>query len=254
MRLDRSKLSIIGLVVLALLAGALSLAALRLPSPTMTALQQPAVSPTTASTDQASTPVASEPIVTPSSAPSPTATPTTTESPSTDATTVLVIGDRYSLADAPDSWVDAAADELGWKIMNFASRQRGYLSDATDCDVEPCSSFTGTVDAIADRKPDMVITFGGTADGDQDLSEAAAAYFEDLRAALPDAELVAVAPVTTDDEWPYYLTMHARSIRAAVEAVDGTFIDSKRIGLGDGEELSEESQRELAKVIIEALR
>ncbi len=198
--------------------------------------------------------MASEPIVTPSSESSPPATPTKAESPSTDATTLLVVGDRYSLADAPGSWVDAAAGELGWEVINFASPQRGYLSDPADCDVKPCSSFTGTVDAIAAKRPDIVVTFGGTADGDQDLREAAATYFEDLRTALPDAKLVAVAPITTDDEWPYYLTMHARSIRAAVEAVDGTFIDSKRIGLGDGEELSEESQRELAKVIIEALR
>ncbi|MGO1383676.1 MAG: hypothetical protein ACTHU1_02640 [Arachnia sp.] len=102
--------------------------------------------------------------------------------------------------------------------------------------------------------PDVVVTFGGIADGDQDLSDAAGQYFAALRAALPDAELIAISPVTSEEPAPYFLNLHDQTIRAAVEAVGGTFIDVERPGVGDGEQLSAESQGEIADAIIAALQ
>lgn len=253
MRLRSSSLSIVALVVLALLAAGLSLAALTRGS----SVSATPIRSTTAGSEASSAPTTASPSDSESGSspsPVPTASPTETSGAAHAGLKAVVIGDTYSTQGDEDAWVEAATKNLQWELTNLASPGRGYLAKPRECSFEPCGTFAQSIERIAEDSPDVVITFGGTADGDQDLRGAAATYFKDLRAALPDAKLVAIAPITTDDEWPYYLTMHASSIRAAVEAVDGTFINSSRIGLGDGEQLSEESQQELADLVVAALR
>ncbi|MDO5677046.1 MAG: SGNH/GDSL hydrolase family protein [Propionibacteriaceae bacterium] len=165
----------------------------------------------------------------------------------------VVIGDRYSMGDGGQTWVNLIATDLGWEITNLASQGRGYIVRPDSCHFDPCATFEGSIGAVTAAKPDLVVTFGGTADGDQDLRGASAYYFEALRDALPDARLVGISPITTNDEWPHYLTMHANSVKAAVEAVDGIFVDARRVGLGDGETLSAESQQKIADAVIAAL-
>ncbi|MHA6512276.1 hypothetical protein [Tessaracoccus sp. Z1128] len=108
--------------------------------------------------------------------------------------------------------------------------------------------------AIAEAEPDVVVTFGGTSDGDYSLADPATKYFDALRQALPDAELVAISPVTTEGSVPYFLTLHGRTIRAAVEAVDGTFVNVGQPGAGDGETLSGEAQAEIAQKVVDQLQ
>lgn len=166
----------------------------------------------------------------------------------------VIIGDRYSAADAPDLWAEKAGEAIGWESMvNLSATGRGYIQKPDACEMSECANFRGSIDAIAEAGPDVVITFGGTADGDYDLSDAATQYYTALREALPDAELVAVSPVTTESEAAYWLTMHNRTIRSAVEAVGGTFIDVGQPGLGDGDQLSAEAQGEVAQAIIDEL-
>ncbi|WP_176761804.1 SGNH/GDSL hydrolase family protein [Tessaracoccus oleiagri] len=163
-----------------------------------------------------------------------------------------MIGDSFSLGE--EAWVSTAAEELGWgDVVNLASPGRGYLSAPRSCDFEPCSRFGGSVDLIAQAQPELVVTFGGTADGDYALDDAPSDYFAALREALPDAELVAINPVTGDSPAPYWLTLHAKNIRAAVEAVDGTFINVGQPGAGDGDTLTAETQDEIARAVVEAL-
>ena len=114
--------------------------------------------------------------------------------------------------------------------------------------------FVGTVSTIAEAEPDVVVTFGGNADGDYSLADAAGEYFAALRQALPEAAIVALSPVTTEDPAPYFLTLHSRTIRAGVEAVDGTFVDVGQPGVGDGETLSGEAQAEIAQQVIDQLQ
>ena len=103
------------------------------------------------------------------------------------------------------------------------------------------------------EQPDIVVTFGGTADGDYSLRDSSSDYFVALRAALPDAELVAINPVTTGDDAPYWLTLHLQTIQAAVEAVDGTFVDVGQPGVGDGDSLSTEAHAAIAESVTRTL-
>lgn len=257
---NTTKLSVAGVVVLALLAVVLSAAAMLQyrggtaePAPSPRAPSEP-TSPQT----PAATPDATE---TDSPEPSPTETETEIDDPVTESTgqtgeglTVVVIGDSFSVGAESETWIGQASEALGWgNVVNLSSPGRGYSALPRACDFEPCSNFPGSVSAITDADPDVVITFGGVADGDFSITDAAANYFNQLRAALPEAHLVAISPVTTADSAAYWLTMHSRSITDAVESVDGIFIDVGQPGLGDGEVLSQQAHTEIADVVIQEM-
>lgn len=258
------RLSTISLFLLAVLAVALSAAALLStrsvpaePAPQSAApdvapgsTEDTSPNPTTKQTPSAHT-TSVAPSPDPSSEP-PSLEPSESGSPATDGNTVVVIGDSYSIGE--DSWVATAAKELGWReVVNLASPGRGYLTAPRSCEFEPCDRFGGSVETIVGAQPDIVVTMGGTADGDYALEDAPARYFQALREALPDAELVAINPVTGDSPAPYWLTLHAQNIRAAVEAVDGTFVNVGQPGAGDGETLTPETQDEIARAVVDAL-
>lgn len=251
---DTSKLSVVAIVVLALLAVALSGAAL-LSNRSVPA--EPAGTPAGASTPESSDPAGT----TGPDATGPGTTDPGTTQPGEDPATptggtrvVVVIGDSHSVGDPSTTWVGQAATALGWgEVVNLSSPGRGYVATPRSCDFDPCAAFGGSVSAIAEAGPDVVVTFGGTADGDYGLAEAAAAYFEGLREALPEAELVAIAPVTTEETAEYWLTMHAQSIGTAIESVGGTLVNPGQPGLGDGESLSAEAQAEIAAAVVAEL-
>ena len=242
--------SVAGLAVLGLMALVLSGLALNrfrgheaaAPAPAA----PPALSPSASSTGSAEPAVASPP------SPDVSATPSR---PTQGGHTVVVIGDSFSVGEPADTWVGAASEALGWgTVTNLSSIGRGYLTAPDACSFDPCANFVGSIGRVAELEPDVVVTFGGTADGDYSLADAAAEYFEKLRQALPEAELVAISPVTAEESAPYFLTMHGRTIRAGAEAVDGTFVDVGQPGLGDGEELSAEAHAEIAARVVEQLQ
>lgn len=251
---NSAKLSLVGLVLLGLLAAVLSAAAL-LSNPTVSA-EPPAPATTSATPETSSSPTTAPTTASPSPDAQPTsATPSTpSQSSIDDVGTVVVIGDSNSVGEPSETWVGAAAEALGWaEVVNLSSPGRGYITAPRSCDFDPCGTFAESIPAIVEASPSIVVTFGGTADGDYSLSEAASAYFEALRAELPEAELIAVAPVTSAETADYWLTLHARTIGAGVEAVDGKLVNPGQPGVGDGDQLSAEAQAAIAQSVIEEL-
>ena len=243
-------LSTVGLVVLTVAAAGLSVAALTQERGVQSAEAQPnppVLATLTASPSPLKSATQSE------FSPSPKSTVGDINAPESGRT-VVIIGDGYSAHDAPNAWMESVSAELGWSsVTNLSAQGRGYIQEPSFCNVSQCANFEGTIPAVVEQDPDVVVTFGGTADGDQDLSDAAGAYFTALRAALPETELIAVSPITSEDEEPYFLRLHDQTIRAGVEAAGGTFIDVGRPGVGDGEDLSASSQQEVARTIIAEL-
>lgn len=247
---DRGRLTLIGLIVLGLVAVALSAAAL-LQNRTVRAVPATPTGATTASATSAA-PSSAAPS-TPSSEPSETA-PATTAPPQPATVSVVVVGDSHSVGDPAQTWVGPVAEQLHWApVVNLSAPGRGYLATPRSCEGSPCTPFGGTVAAIAAAHPEVVVTFGGVADGDFTITTAAAQYFKDLRAALPNAKLIAISPVTTDAQTPFWLGMHAQSIRDGVEAVGGVYIDVGQPGLGNGESLSAQAQAEIARQVVARL-
>ena len=172
----------------------------------------------------------------------------------TKRVTVVIVGDSSSVGAPAQTWVGPAAEKLGWtNMVNLSSPGRGYIAAPRSCEFTPCANFVGTLPLVKEVQPDVVVTFGGTADGDFSLKAPAASYFQALRAAFPDAELVAISPVTTDAQAPYWLTLHSQTIRAGVQGVGGTFVDVGQPGLGNGGTLSPEAHAAIAQKIIDRL-
>lgn len=241
-------LSLAGLVLLGLAAVMLSLAAL-----TRFGGTEAEPAPTTDGA-AATAPSSASPTPSPSPTASVSASPeTVTPLPVPDGPKAVIVGDSYSV-EGSDAWIGEAAAELAWgEVVNLSSPGRGYITVPRECGFEPCATFEGTIPVIVAAEPDIVVTFGGTADGDYSLRDSSSEYFAALRASLPATELVALNPVTTGDDAPYWLDMHLQTIWASVEAVNGTFVDVGQPGLGDGESLSADAHTAIAESVIRTL-
>lgn len=250
---DTTRLSIVGLVVLALLAVGLSVAALRQPG-RVTATPAPAQSSTTVP-PTASPATDSSPAQSSTPAPSSASSSATPSSTPVTPRTVVIVGDSYSLGASTQTWVGPVAEKLGWTtVVNLSSPGRGYLATPRQCDFVPCATFEGTIPKVVESQPDVVVTFGGFADGDFSITALTADYYRTLRASLPGTQIVALSPVTTEaGPAPYWLTLHSQSIRDGVEAVGGTFVDLGQPGLGNGEALSAEAHAAIAQRVIDRL-
>lgn len=249
-RTSTTHLSAVALVVLALVAGGLSVLALMqnsTPTPMIVS------SDATAMDTFTSSPAPQKSVTQSQFPPSPQSTLGDSNTTLSDIS-VVVLGDSHSAPDTPSVWVNLAAAELEWTRMeNISAQGRGYLAKPSTCNISVCSNFEGSIPAVVEQHPDVVVTFGGMADGDRDLSDTAMQYFAALRMALPDAALIAISPVTSGDDAPYFLRLHDQTIRAGVEAAGGTFIDVGRPGVGDGDQLSADAQNDIAQAVIAEL-
>lgn len=172
-----------------------------------------------------------------------------------DEVLVAVVGDSNSIGDPVDTWLGPVSDQLGWEnVANLSAPGRGYITTPRACDASPCAPFSGTVEAVAENNPDIVIIFGGVADGDVPITETAAETFADLRSALPEAEIIAISPVYSEETVPNWAPLHAASIQAGVEAAGGTYIDVGQPALGDGGTMTADAHAEIARIVIEALQ
>lgn len=168
---------------------------------------------------------------------------------------IAVVGDSNSIGGPADTWAGLVGDELAWEnVTNLSAPGRGYISTPRSCDDSPCAPFGGTVEALAEVDPDIVIVFGGVADGDVPITETAAQTFADIRSALPEAEIFAISPVYSEEAVPNWAPLHAASIQAGVEAAGGTYIDVGQPALGDGETMSADAHAEIARIVIETLQ
>lgn len=247
---DRNFWAIVGLVVLGAVAIALSVVAI--------ATGRPGDSAPSAET-------ATFEFSGDTGTPSETDTPSQTENTETaelptdpeesSEPTVVVVGDAHSLGDPASIWLGPVSEQIGWgSVVNLSAPGRGYIATPRECENSPCAPFAGTVDAIAELEPDIVVTFGGVADGDVPLTAPATEYFSNLREALPDAQLVAISPVYSAETVPDWGPLHSASIRAGVEEAGGTFIDAGQPALGDGDVMSAESHAELAQTVVDNLQ
>lgn len=166
-----------------------------------------------------------------------------------------VVGDSNSIDESTNTWAALVGDELAWEnVTNLSAPGRGYITTPFSCDESPCAPFDGTVEVLAEIDPDIVIVFGGAADGDVPITETAAETFADMRSALPEAEIIAISPVYSEETVPAWAPLHAASIQAGVEAAGGTYIDVGQPSLGDSGTMSAGAHAEIARIVIEALQ
>lgn len=184
------------------------------------------------------------------------ASPSPSGSASPGGATVVVIGDAASVGDPQATWIGPTADALGWgEVVNLSAAGRGYLKQPKSCAVQRCENeFALSIPEVKRLSPQVIVTFGGAVDGDYNIRDAAGSYYRALRAAAPNAKIVALSPVTSQDTAPFWLTLHGRAISAEATAAGGTMVELGQPGLGDGATLSPDAQREISRLVVEKLR
>jgi hypothetical protein len=181
------------------------------------------------------------PAVSATSAPRPSPTvsarASATSSPSARAASsspahpvVAFLGDQYIGGDGATSptlrWTSLVAANLGWTERNFAFGDTGY---STGGKVKGGNPYTSRIPAIAAAKPSIVIVAGGRYDiqssnGPTQIKAGVTATFTALRAALPNATIIAENPLWSASSPPPALALIAADVQQAVAAVGGRYL------------------------------
>ena len=177
-----------------------------------------------------------DPVARAGQTPGYTALPSTTPAPpsssaSPDGTgkttpTVAFLGDDYTTGTGASAnaarFTTLVCKRLGVTEQNFGADGAGYASPSA------AGAYTPRVAQVVAAKPDVVVVSGGRNDV-LDHADTVAAHattlFTTLHAELPNAVLVAVAPFWGDSAPQAALAKIADSIRRAVEAAGGTYLD-----------------------------
>ncbi len=140
------------------------------------------------------------------------------------------IGDSYTVgagASAYDKkWTALLARKLGWVSLPFGEGSTGYvMTGGTQ------GNFPDRVPQVAAAGPGRVFVSGGRNDMAEFLADPAKVTanirrtFIDLRAALPNAEIIAMGFIWDDDPPPPAVAEVGELVRGAVSAVGGRYID-----------------------------
>jgi acyl-CoA thioesterase-1 len=127
--------------------------------------------------------------------------------------------------DADQAWPALMATQDDWRLDNLACDGAGFLAVGDDADCG--ETFAGLVKKAAALHPRTVIVEGSSNDfGEDDDSLAAETLgqLQQLRSALPDAQIIGLSTIWGDTAVPAQLTDVDAQVREAVQAVGGTFV------------------------------
>ncbi|MGH8861382.1 MAG: SGNH/GDSL hydrolase family protein [Jatrophihabitantaceae bacterium] len=137
------------------------------------------------------------------------------------------LGDDYTLGTGASSkaksWTTLVSDALGLDPVVVGDNGAGYAKPAQDGRI-----YADLVDRVVAAKPTLVVVSGGRNDVVDDvatLDEAATTLFAELRNRLPDATIVAVAPLWGDSAHPAKLTPVDNAVQAGVRLANGSYLD-----------------------------
>lgn len=152
---------------------------------------------------------------------------------------VVVIGDSYSQgagATQDMGWVDRMGRNQPWSVTNLSRGGTGYVASVKTpvtaqkaCGLEYCPSYPEMITEAATVQPEIVIVAGGRNDSrlNSDAEAAAiASFYAQLRAALPNATIVAFNAWWDSTEAPESIASISAAVKSSVEASGGAYLDS----------------------------
>lgn len=182
--------------------------------------------------------------------------------PTARALDTVFLGDDYTLgttASRPGtSWTALVAEALRLNATLVAAKGAGYAKAGTEG-----TSYGDLVARAVAAHPGLVVVSGGrndTGDDEATLRVRARDLFAQLRAGLPDATIVAVAPLWGDSPHPAKLAKVDTAVRAAVTSVGGSYLDiaDPLVGhpewMADVADPDDRGYRAIADAVIPALR
>lgn len=148
------------------------------------------------------------------------------------------IGDSYTAGagatDASQGWVTGAGRLSGWQVRNFGRGGTGYGSSVEGdtarvaCGMDRCPSYVEMIPEVVKANPAIVVVSGGRNEaGIPAKAEAAkiADFYAKLRAALPDAKIVAVSPLWDDAPKPAAIDYIASAVQGEAASVNAAYLD-----------------------------
>lgn len=143
---------------------------------------------------------------------------------------VAFLGDSYTVGARASSentrWSSLVSKELGWSEQNFGIADTGYLVEGAMANGAP---YADRIPAVAEAKPEIVVVSGGLNDmfsSTPDIVASINATYTELRAALPDARIIAVSPLWTAGEpVPEQMLAINDAVREAAVAVEAEYMD-----------------------------
>lgn len=142
--------------------------------------------------------------------------------------TVVTIGDSIMKGHgltADQAWPALMAAQDEWRLDNLACDGAGFLAVGDDADCG--ETFAGLVKKAAALHPRTVIVEGSSNDFGQDdgsLSAETLSQLQQLRSALPNAQIIGLSTIWGDTEVPAQLADVDAQVRDAVQSVGGTFV------------------------------
>lgn len=138
---------------------------------------------------------------------------------------VVFIGDSYTAGDGlpfktSNRWPRLLAAEVGWREYNYGMGGSGYTLAG---ELEGADTYGERIATITED-PDIIVVSGGRNDIETRYQESVGPFFTDLRAAFPDAEIIAIEPFYDDDIYPANLNTLSALVQESVEAVGGRYI------------------------------
>lgn len=141
----------------------------------------------------------------------------------------------YSTTGGGMGWAERMGRNQGWDLVNLARGGTGYISSVKDpekaktaCGLDACPNFPGMINDAKALSPDIVIVAGGRNDAPVNPPVKAAAilkFYQDLRAALPKATIVAIGAFWDSTPAPATLAEVTADVKESAESVGGTFVD-----------------------------
>jgi acyl-CoA thioesterase-1 len=152
--------------------------------------------------------------------------------PADEPERAVFVGDSYTAGTGAStteaSFPQLVADRMGWTAVNLGRGGTSYLatSDEAGCGLDYCPNYREMIPAVVAADPDVVIVSGGRNDEmSADVAAQIDAFFAELRAALPNAELFATSPLGDDDPAPRGFALMGDTIESAVAEAGGRYLD-----------------------------
>jgi lysophospholipase L1-like esterase len=149
----------------------------------------------------------------------------------------VFIGDSYTAgagAAAGRGWVQVLADEKGWKVTNLGRGGTGYATRVESpiaheaCGADVCPAYGEMISEAVKTNPDVVVVAGGRNDGavlHPELTTAVTSFYKALRAAAPNARIIALSPVWAAESPQPDPEAFKAHVKGAAIAVRAEFVD-----------------------------
>lgn len=175
-------------------------------------------------------------VLWPRAAAEPEPTPDESESTTPGARpTVVFIGDSYTVGSGTGLSGSGFPAILGglrdWEVVNLGIAGTGYATNRDErwCPTGGCLDYAGVIPQAVDARPDIVVVSGGRNDlalnTVAEIEPVVAAFYAQLREALPDARIIATSPIWDDPPPPRGLLELSDIVEREAARISAEFLD-----------------------------